>query len=133
MGFLVVIPFGGLAAWVIFRIVRWLRRGDFGPEWWKAFGLLAAAGLMLGLWFMLFTRYNVANVHLEGFPIPLKIASRESADGPWVNSNLPVLLCAGAAVTDLLYGVVICLVPIALAAFIRENKGAKDFSGNPRE
>jgi hypothetical protein len=131
MGFLVVIPFGALAALVIFRIFGWLYRGDFGMEWWKAFKLLALAGVMLGLWFVLFARYNVANTHLEGFPIPLTIASREKPDGPWINSSMPVLLRAGAAITDLLYGVVICLVPISLAAFIKDNKGLKDFSGKP--
>lgn len=129
MGFLVVIPFGGLAAVVIFRIFGWLRRGNFGTEWWRAFKLLTLAGIMLGLWFVLFARYNVANTHLEGFPIPLSIASREKPDGPWIYSSMPVLLRAGAAITDLLYGVVICLVPISLAAFIKDNKGAKDFSG----
>jgi hypothetical protein len=131
MGLLVVIPFGALAAWVIFRIFGWLYRGDYDLEWWKAFKLLALAGFVLGLWFILFARYNVANTHLEGFPIPLKIASREKPGDPWVNSSMPVLVRAGGAITDLLYGVVICLAPIALAAFIKENKGAKDFSGNP--
>jgi hypothetical protein len=132
MGFLVVIPFGALAAWIIYRIFRWLRRGDFGPEWWRVFRILALAGVLLGLWFTWFASYNVANVHLEGFPIPIKIASREKPGGPWIDSTLPRLVRAGAAVTDLLYGVVICLVPLAAAAFIRENKGSKDFSGNPR-
>jgi hypothetical protein len=131
MGFLVVIPFGALAAWIIFRIFGRLYRGDFGMEWWKAFKLLALAGITLGVWFILFARYNVANTHLEGFPIPLAIATREKPDGPWINSNLPALLRAGAAITDLLYGMVICLVPIALAAFIKENKGTKEFSGKP--
>jgi amino acid transporter len=132
MGFLVVIPFGALAAFVIFRIHRWLRRGEFGPEWWKAFRLLASAGLALGLWFALFTRYNVGNVHLEGFPIPLKIASRDTSSGPWVYAAIPELVRAGAAVTDLLYGGVVCLAPLSLAAFIKENRGTKDFSGAPR-
>jgi hypothetical protein len=131
MGFLVIIPFGGLAAWVIFRIFRWLRRGNFGVEWWKAFNMLTLAGLVLGLWFVAFAQYNVANMHLEGFPIPVKIASREKPGDPWLNSTMPALIRAGAAITDVLYGVVICLVPIALAAFIRDNKGSKDFSGKP--
>jgi hypothetical protein len=131
MGFLIIIPFGALAAWIIFQIFGWLHRGDFGMEWWKAFKLLALAGAMLGLWFALFARYNVGNTHLEGFPFPLTIANRGKPGDPWVSASLPVLLRAGAAITDLLYGVVICLVPISLAAFIKENKGAKDFSGKP--
>jgi amino acid transporter len=132
MGFLVVIPFGALAGWIIFRIFGWLRRGDYGPEWWRVFWILALAGVLLGIWFVWFARYNVANTHLEGFPIPIKIASREKPDAPWMDSTLPAPLRAGAAMTDLLYGVVICLVPIAAAAFIRENKGTKDFSDSPR-
>lgn len=130
MGYLVVIPFGALAAYIIFQIFGWLHRGDFGMEWWKAFKRLALAGVVLGLWFMLFAHYNVGNNHLDGFPIPLKIATRENPAGPWVNSDLPMLVSIGAAITDLMYGLVICLAPIALAAFIKENKGTKDFSGN---
>jgi hypothetical protein len=132
MGLLVIIPFGALAAVVICRIFNWLRRDDFGPEWWRVFKILALAGVLLGVWFTWFASYNVASVHLEGFPIPIRIASREKPGAPWIDSNLPLLVRAGAAITDLLYGVVICLVPIAVAAFIRENKGAKDFSGSPR-
>ncbi len=132
MGLLVIIPFGALAAFVIFRIQRWLRRGNFGPEWWRPFRLLALVGVALGLWFALFTRYNVGNVHLEGFPIPLKLATRDTPNSPWAYAAIPVVVRAGAAVTDLLYGVVICLAPLSLAAFINENKGAKDFSGDPR-
>lgn len=129
MGLLVIMPFGFLAAWIIYRIFAWLRRGDFGPERLRVFGIFALAGMSLGIWFALFTNYHVANVHLEGFPIPVAIASREKPDDPWVNAVMPLPVRAGAALTDLLYGVVICLVPIALTAFIRENRGTKDFSG----
>ena len=73
MGFLVVIPFGALAGWAIARILLWLRRDDFGPEWRRALLLLALAGAGLGTRFAFFTTYNVANNHLEGFPIPLAI------------------------------------------------------------
>lgn len=132
MGLLVIIPFGALAAFVIFRIHRWLRLGNFGPAWWRAFRILALAGVALGLWFVLFTRYNVGNVHLEGFPIPLKIATRDTPNRPWVYAAIPAVVRGGAAVTDLLYGVVICLAPLSLTAFIKENKGSKDFSGGPR-
>jgi hypothetical protein len=132
MGLLVVIPFGALAAFVIFRIHRWLRRGNFGPEWWTAFRFLGGAGAVLGLVFVLFARYRVGNVHLEGFPIPLEITTRDTPDGPWVHASIPALVRAGSAITDLLYGVVICLAPISVAAFIKENRGKKDFSGGPR-
>jgi hypothetical protein len=132
MGLLVVIPFGALAAFVIFRIHRWLRRGKFGPEWWRAFRLLSLAGVGLGLGFVLLLRYRVGNVHLEGFPIPLRIASRDTPEGPWAFAAIPTPVRAGAVITDLLYGVVICLTPLSLAAFIKENKGAKDFSSGPQ-
>ena len=129
MGLLVIIPFGTLAAFVIFRIHRWLRRGNFGPKWWMAFRFLGGAGIVLGLVFVLFARYRVGNVHLEGFPIPLEIVSRDTPDGPWVHASIPVTVRAGAVITDLLYGMVFCLAPISVAAFIKENKGTKDFSG----
>lgn len=132
MGLLVIIPFGTLAAWVIYRIYAWLNRGNFGAEWRKVFRIFALAGALLGLWFVLFTHYHVASMHLEGFPIPIRIASHVKPDDPWVDAAIPATVRAGAAVTDFLYGVVICLVPVALAAFIKENKGSRDFSGPGR-
>ncbi|HZV33244.1 MAG TPA: hypothetical protein VFB72_01605, partial [Verrucomicrobiae bacterium] len=83
MGFIVIIPIATLAVWAIFAIARWLRRGDFGPKWWRAFGVLALVGLLVGVWFAFFIQYKVANTHLEGFPIPVAIATREKPDAPW--------------------------------------------------
>ena len=51
MGLLIIIPFGAVSAWAIWRIFGWLRHGNFGPEWWRAFILLALAGLALGVFF----------------------------------------------------------------------------------
>jgi hypothetical protein len=129
MGLLVIIPFAALAAFVIFRVARWLWRGGFGAEWRKVYGIFALAGALLGLWFVLFASYHVAAFHLVGFPIPIKIASRQNPGGAWTDAAIPAVIRAGAAVTDFLYGIVFCLVPVAIAAFIRENKGTRDFSG----
>jgi hypothetical protein len=130
MGFIIIIPLAALAAWSIFAITRWLRRGDFGQKWWRAFALLAVAGLALGAWFAFAFQYKVANVHLEGFPIPIKISSREKPDAPWVTSHMPISILVGGRVTDLLSGVALCLAPIAVAAFFKENRGKGPFA-NP--
>ena len=92
MGFLVIIPFAALAAWVVVRIFLWLAaRRLRRPEWWKAFGLLALAGVALGVWlrFTFFTHYSVSKRHMSGFPFPLEITSQEKPDSPWIKSDLP--------------------------------------------
>lgn len=123
MGFIIIIPFAALAAWVIYAIFRWLKRGDFGPKWWRAYALLVCAGIALGIWFAFFTRYQMGNLKLEGFPIPVRITSREKPDAPWVTSDMPASIRIGVLVTDLLGGIALCLFPLAVAAFFRENRG----------
>lgn len=129
MGFLVIMPFGFLAGWIVVRIFLWLRRGGYGAEWWKAFGILTLAGVALGVWFAFFTHYSVSKRHLAGFPIPLEIVSQQSPDGPWEKSNLPPPVRAGVIITDVLTGLALCLAPIAAVAFYKENRGKKDFAG----
>jgi dipeptide/tripeptide permease len=131
MGLLVILPFAALAAWSIFAIFRWLRRGNFGREWWRAFGILAAVGLLLGIWFAFFLEYKVANTRLAGFPIPVQIANREKPADPWVQSNLPVVVRLGGTITNLLAGVALCLAPIAAAAFFKENRMQHGPDGRP--
>ncbi len=129
MGLLVILPFAVLAGWCIWRIYRWLHGGEFGPDWHRRFLKFALAGVTLGVWFAFFAAYNVAGKRIEGFPIPSAIWSREKPDDPLVRSPLPLLIRVPAVVTNLLCGTALCLAPLALAAFIKENKGQKDFAG----
>jgi uncharacterized membrane protein YfcA len=122
MGFIIILPFGALAGWCIFAIFRWLRRGGFDRKWWRAFAMLASIGLALGVWFAFFLDYKVANASLHGFPIPVGIANREKPGEPYVASDLPVAIRLGGVVTNLLSGIAICLGPIAVAAFFKENR-----------
>ena len=130
MGLLIIIPFGTVLAWAIWRIFGWLRHGNFGREWWKAFTILTLVGLVLGVFFTFFAEYKVADKRMAGFPIPVAISSL--VDGKWVAYEVPLLIRIPARATDLLFGVALCLAPIALAAFIKENKGSKDFNFTPR-
>lgn len=123
MGFIIILPFGALAGWSIFTIARWLRRGGYDRQWWKAFGILGCIGLLLGIWFTFVLEFTVANVHLKGFPIPAAISNREQPEDAWVRADMPAAIRAGAMITDLLAGVALCLAPIAVAAFIKENRG----------
>jgi hypothetical protein len=132
MGFIIIIPFAALAGWSIFATVRWLRRGKFGWKWWRAFGLLACAGLAVGIWFAFFVQYKVSNTRLEGFPIPVRISNRTQPADPWVSSALPPAIRVGGTLTNLLAGVALCLAPIAVAAFFKENRGQSDAYGRPR-
>ncbi len=132
MGFIVIIPFATLAGWSVFRIFRWLRRGDFGREWWRAFAILACAGVVLGVWLAFFLNYQVANMRLGGFPIPVRIASRVKPEDPWVTAAMPIAIRCGAVITNLLSGVAFSLAPIAVAAFFRENRTQHPAHGNAR-
>jgi len=132
MGFLVIAPFAILAGWSIFSIYRWLRRSGYGPEWWKSFTILSCLGAGVGIWFAFFLAYNVANKRIEGFPIPLQIYGREKPTDPWATTPMPVSIRIGGIVTDWLCGVALCLAPIAVAAFFRENRFQRDGQGNAR-
>jgi hypothetical protein len=131
MGFLVIIPFAALFGWSIFAIFRWLRRDGYEWKWWRAFAMLAAVGLALGIWLAFFLQYSVAKIHLQGFPIPISISNREQPDGPWVKSSMPLPVRLGGIITDLLSGIALCVAPIAVAAFFKEHRG-KNPPGNPR-
>jgi hypothetical protein len=131
MGLIVIIPFGALAGWSIFAVVRWLRRGDFGREWWRALALAGAAGIALGICFAFVIQFHVANVHLEGFPIPAAISNRQKPTDPYIKADMPEFIRVGALGTDFLCGIALCLAPIAVAAFFKENK-AKNFFILPR-
>ncbi|MDB6111766.1 MAG: hypothetical protein JWR69_3516 [Pedosphaera sp.] len=132
MGFIIIIPFTALAGWAIFAMFRWLRRGNFDRQWWNAFKLLVCAGIGLGVWFAFFLEYKVANTRLEGFPIPVQISNREKPTDPWVKAPLPAAIHYGGMLTNLLSGVALCLIPLAVAAFFKENRAQHDPHGNPR-
>jgi hypothetical protein len=129
MGFLVIIPFAALACFGIIGIFRWLRRGNYGREWWRAYTILALVGLGLGIFFGFFLEYKVANKRIAGFPIPLAISTHENDS--WTKQNLPPSVRYPGLITDLLSGVALCLAPIAIAAFFKENRGQKDPDGKP--
>jgi hypothetical protein len=109
-----------------------LRRGGYSRKWWKAFTLLSFAGTVVGLWFALFLNYNVANKRLEGFPIPWRISNREKPADPWVTAPMPAAIRIGGIATDWLCGIALCLLPIAAAAFLKENRTERGAPGNPR-
>jgi|SRR5579863_37827 len=131
MGFIVILPFAVLAGWGIFRIYRWLSGAGFGAEWRRRFVIHAVVGLVAGVWCVAFCRYNVARMRIESFPIPTAIWSSEDEnkpEEPLVRHVLPFTVRGAAAVTDVLCATLICLAPLGLAAFLKENKG-KIFDG----
>ena len=131
MGFIVIIPFAALSVWSIFALQRWLRRGDFDRSWWRAFGGLAAAGLVVGIYFAFFIQYPVPKTRIESFPIPSGMLEQRE-DGQWHETRFPVAVRVAALATDAAAGVALCLAPIAVAAFFKENRGARDERGRPR-
>jgi hypothetical protein len=123
MGFLVILPLAAVSGWSVFAIHRWLRSGGYGAQWWKAFKILASIGVCVGVVFAFFLHYQLANARMDGFPIPVKFSNREKPGADWVDANLPRSVSVGATITDLMFGVALCLAPIAIAAFFKENRG----------
>src|SRR5580658_3399353 len=121
MGFIVIIPFAALSGWSIFAITRWLIRGKYDRQWWRAFAILSAVGLALGIWFAFFIHYEVVKrARIKGFPIPVEFANREKPEDEWVPSAMPVAVQLGGTITNLISGIALCLAPIAVAAFLKE-------------
>ncbi len=130
MGFIVILPFAALASWSIFAIFRWLKQGRYPTSWWRAFTGLAGVGVLVGVGLAFFLHYHVAKKRIDGFPIPVGMADLQE-NGQWLEAALPAPIRICGQVTDLLSGVALCLAPIALAAFFKENTG-RDEKGRPR-
>ena len=120
MGFIIILPSTALACFGILGIFRWIRRGGYGKQWWKAYYTLALAGLALGIWFSFLVEYKVANKRIAGFPIPVAISNLQ--DGQWSTEILPAYIRYPGIITDLLSSIALCLLPIAVAAFFNENR-----------
>lgn|SRR5579871_721732 len=130
-GFIIIVPFAALAGWSIFAIRRWLWRADFEPRWRKRYVIHFCAGLALGIVFVWVVKFPVANAKLEGFPIPIALANRENKDAPYQASHMPVTIRVGGMITDVLSGIALALAPVAIAAFLRENRGMFDRPSPP--
>ncbi|HEX3797201.1 MAG TPA: hypothetical protein VH413_00765 [Verrucomicrobiae bacterium] len=131
MGFIFILPLAALAAWSIFSIYRWLRRGGYETKWWRAFASLSAIGLAVGIWLAFFFHYTVAKISMQGFPIPVVVVTHSQTDGALVTSNMPFTIEWSGRITDILSGIALCLAPIAIAAFVRENRGKLMPEGKP--
>jgi len=122
-GFIIIVPFAALASWTIIALRRWLWLGDFEPRWRTRYLIHCCVGLALGIFFAFFMKYPVANAKLEGFPIPVAISNREKPGAEYQSSQMPATIRIGGMVTDVLSGIALCLAPIAIGAFLKENRG----------
>jgi hypothetical protein len=78
---------------------------------------------VVGVWFAGFSKYQMAHFHLEGFPVPVHFVSPPQGDTPAMSSAMPWPIRCGGMLTDFLSGVAVCLAPIPVALFFKENKG----------
>jgi hypothetical protein len=131
MGFIVILPIAAAAVWLVVSMHRWVRREGYEAKWRRACWGLTVAGVALGIWFVFGLKYGVSHRRLEGFPIPLAIESPD-AHGVMVHSDISFMMRAGAGIADVLAAMAICMIPIAVAAFFKENMGRKDETGQPR-
>lgn len=122
-GFIIIVPIAALAGWSIFALRRWLWRGDFEPRWRRRFAIHCCVGIALGIFFAGFMKYHVANARMEGFPIPVVFATREKPEAEFQSARMPMTVRFGGMATNFLSGIALCLLPLAIAAFLKENKG----------
>ena len=124
MGLVIILPFAALACFGIIRIYRLVFQGDPGPEQRKTFVIHLAVGIALGIWLGFFMSYRVANKRMAGFPIPTAISSLD--DGKWTTNVPPPMIHYPAMVTDFLFGVAAGLVPMAVAAFLKDVRDRRE-------
>ena len=120
MGLIIILPLTCLSVWATLSIHRWLAREKFGGVWLKRFWLSAAVGLVVGIAFAFVSHYQIGNVQMDGFPIPVAMNNREKPGEPWITANIPVLIRVAARITDLLSGIALCLIPVAIGGFVKE-------------
>jgi hypothetical protein len=124
MGFIVILPLTWVTIWGTLSIHRWIIRGNFGKNWLRNFWVCGAAGIAIGMVFAFMVDYETRN-HLnqiQGFPIPYAMNNREKIEDSWRASEMPAAIRITARFTDLMSGVALSLVPIAIAAFFKENR-----------
>ncbi len=124
MGLIVILPLTWVTIWGTYSIHRWLVHGTFGEEWMRRFWICGGIGLVVGLVFAFGVHYQVANAQIRGFPIPVGMNNREKPGEPWMPDKMPLAISLAARLTDLMSGVALCLVPIAVSAFLKENRSA---------
>jgi hypothetical protein len=88
-----------------------------GIGWWNAFSLLALAGGAPGIWLGVFFEYQAsAQLRVAGFPLPLALFVLEN--GNWIDYVHSRPITYSLAVINILAGVAVALVPLAVASRI---------------
>jgi len=131
IGLIVILPIAGLALWANLAIYEWLQRSEFKQTWRNRYRGHVIAGLILGIGLTFFVHYRVnKKIGVDGFPIPIKLTDVQ-ANGEWKDAEMPAPIRYGAIITDMLVGVALSGLPIAIALFFKENAGKLDERGRP--
>jgi len=115
MGFLLVIVFLALSSWSIVSLFRRLHHHHVGAGWWVAFAVLAACGVILGIWCALYCEYHIgARFRIIGFPIPGVFFHLE--DGQWVDFPVPEFQAYAEVFTNVVTVIALVTLPLWLAS-----------------
>jgi hypothetical protein len=101
MGMLFVIAFLALSGWLLFTLLKRLRRQHARTGQWIVFAILVACGVALGIWCAFYCEYHVGTRYRVGsFPIPVVFFHLE--DGQWVDFPVPAFQAWSAAFTNVI-------------------------------
>ena len=116
VGILLVLGFLAASSWVLASLVRRLRRGRAGAQWWFAFVALAVLGIAAGIWFAFHFEYRVGTRYrIASFPLPIVFFHLE--DGQWVDFPVPEFQAWAAAFTNILTITALATLPVWLLSW----------------
>lgn len=114
-----IAPTVALCIWIFISTAGILRRQELNPIWRKRVIVLLALGVVAGVWFAFFRTYEVkGELRLQGFPVPFAISRLH--EGIWKDFSPPPAVQVLARIADLLAGPAMALLPIKVAAFLKQ-------------
>jgi hypothetical protein len=112
-GILFVLLQLGVCTWLLWRVVKRLRRVRAGPMLWAGFAVLAWLGIALGWWMAFAVENQVSGRYrLGGFPMPVVIFHLEQ--GNWEDFVTPPIFMIPALVANVLAGVALLELPLLI-------------------
>lgn len=120
-GFLFIVLFLALSAWVFIAVIRQLRREHANVRWWTVFALLIAGGTALGVWCGFYAEYPAGSqFRIFGFPIPVGFLHWE--DGRWVDFPVPAVQGLLSAITNVFAIAAFAVLPVWVASRRRQRR-----------
>ena len=118
---LFVLPVFAIASWIIYSSVRALVRGEVAAVWRQRAIFCVLIGVALGIWLAFFAEFQPAeNARFLRAPVPTLVFQKQK--DVWSEVSPPAPVRVLAMITDFISGIAAGLLPIKIAAFVRQVK-----------